>query len=57
MESYVGRAVGATVGAEHRTEDSAETRKEWVTPELRKFEISEITANTGGLSSDGVMSS
>jgi hypothetical protein len=57
MEHHAERAVEATVGAEHRAEDFAETRKEWMTPELRKFEISEITANGGSLSSDGIMSS
>ena len=57
MENCVERVAGATVGPQHRTEGSAETRKEWVTPELRKFEISEITANGGIFSSDGVMSS
>jgi len=57
MENHVERGVWAKVGAEHRADDFAETRKEWVTPELRKFEISEVTANGGIFSSDGITSS
>lgn len=36
---------------------AAETRKEWITPELRKVDIDEITANNGILSADGITSS
>jgi len=55
MENHVGRAVGIAVGVD-RAED-AETKKEWVAPELRKFEVAEVTANGGIFSSDGITSS
>lgn len=35
---------------------AAESRKEWITPELRKMEIEEITANGGIFSADGITS-
>jgi len=57
MDNDIERAVGATVGVEHRTESLAETRKEWLTPELRKVEIAEITAHSSGVIFDGTFSS
>jgi len=57
MDNHIERAVGATVGVEHRTESLAETRKEWLAPELRKVEIAEITAQGSGVIPDGMSSS
>jgi hypothetical protein len=34
-----------------------EQKEEWWAPELKKFEISEVTANGGILSGDGITSS
>jgi len=34
-------------------ETSLEPRKEWVTPELKKIDIDQITAAGGGLNDDG----
>ena len=36
---------------------SAEPRKEWVTPELKKVDIEQITALGGGPTNDGVNNS
>lgn len=45
MENHLERAVEATIGAERGAEGvSSEKRKQWVAPELRKFEIAEVTA-------------
>jgi hypothetical protein len=44
MENHGERAVEATVGVERGDEGVAETTKKWVAPELRKFEIAEVTA-------------
>ena len=57
MENEFEPAVGGTVGVERRPEGSAETRKEWLAPELRKVEIAEITALTGTTRIDGSMTS
>jgi hypothetical protein len=37
-------------------ETSFEPRKEWVTPELKKIDIDQITAAGGGLNTDGSIS-
>ncbi len=42
---------------ERRAGSTAETRKEWIAPELRKIDIEEITANGGIFSADGLTSS
>jgi hypothetical protein len=34
-------------------ETSLEPRKEWVTPELKKIDIDQITAAGGGIAADG----
>jgi hypothetical protein len=34
-------------------ETSLEPRKEWVTPELKKIDIDQITAAGGGFTADG----
>jgi hypothetical protein len=57
MTNHLDSAIGARVKAEHRSDAPAATKSEWVSPELRKFEISEVTANGGILSSDGITSS
>jgi hypothetical protein len=57
MENEFEPAVGGTVGVERHPEGSAETRKEWLAPELRKVEIAEITALNGFTTTDGPMSS
>ena len=44
MENHVEDAVGATVGVQGGAEGVAETKGKWVAPELRKFEIAEVTA-------------
>lgn len=57
MENQREGAVGATVVADHRAESLAETRKEWLAPELRKVEIAEVTAASSGVIMDGSHSS
>lgn len=57
MENHVERAVGIAVGADNGAKGADATRKEWVAPELRKFDIAEITANGGILNADGITSS
>jgi hypothetical protein len=57
MENKVKPVVGAAAGAKHDSDRVAETREEWVAPNLRKVDIAEITANGVNVTPDGVFSS
>jgi len=57
MENYVERAAETRVATENHAGSAAETKKEWIAPELRKIDIEEITANGDFHVSDGVLSS
>jgi hypothetical protein len=57
MENHIEGAAEGRVAIETHGGSSAETRKEWIAPELRKLDIEEVTANGDFLSSDGVTSS
>ena len=57
MKNHLKVAAETRVATENHAESGAETRKEWMAPELRKIDIEEITANGGILSADGVLSS
>jgi hypothetical protein len=57
MENYAECTVETTVGVEPRAASAAETKKEWVAPVMRKFEIEEVTAAGGAQSSDAITSS
>jgi len=54
MENH---AAETRVATENHAGSAADTRKEWIAPELRKIDIAEITANGGALSADGILSS
>jgi hypothetical protein len=54
MENRIERAVGEIVPLEHRGDGPAETRKEWLAPELRKVAIAEITAHNIAFVNDGM---
>jgi hypothetical protein len=57
MEKNVKSAAETKVATENHPGSAAETRKEWIAPELKKIDIEEITANGGIFSSDGITSS
>lgn len=57
MENQVERAVETRVATENHAGSAAETRKEWIAPELRKIDIQEITANGDFLANDGGLTS
>jgi hypothetical protein len=38
---------------ENLVDNSLESRKEWTAPELKKINVDEITAGTGGAGDDG----
>jgi hypothetical protein len=58
MENHVEHAVEATVGAQRSAEGVDEMRKKWVAPELRKFEIAEVTGHNISMNSpDGTFAS
>ena len=56
MENHFEGAAETRVATENHAGSAAETRREWIAPELRKIDIEEITAK-GHLSSDGLSSS
>ena len=57
MENHVEDAVETRVATENHAGSAAETRKEWIAPDLRKIDIEEITASGDFLASDGMTSS
>ncbi len=57
MENNVKGAAGARFAIENHAGSVAETRKEWIAPELRKIDIEAITASGDFLASDGMTSS
>jgi hypothetical protein len=57
VEKHVEGATETRVAREIHAEGGAETRKEWIAPELRKINIEEITANGDFHANDGPMSS
>ncbi len=57
MENIVKGAAETRVATENHAGSAAETRKEWIAPELRKIDIEEITANGDFTTNDAVLSS
>jgi hypothetical protein len=57
MENHVEGAAETRVATENHPGIDAETRKEWIAPELRKIDIEEITANGDFLANDGGLTS
>lgn len=57
MEKHAEGAAETRVATENHAGSAAQTRKEWIAPELKKIDIQEITANGGILSADGLTSS
>jgi hypothetical protein len=57
MENHFEGAAETRVATENHAGSAAETRREWIAPELRKIDIEEITTLGGNLSSDHIMSS
>ncbi len=57
MENIANGAAETRVATENHAGSAAETRKQWIAPELRKIDIEEITANGDFHVNDGPMSS
>ncbi len=57
MENHVEGAAETRVATENHAGSAAETRKQWIAPELRKIDIEEITANGDFHAGDAVLSS
>jgi hypothetical protein len=57
MENVVKGAAETRVATENHAGSAAETRKEWIAPELRKIDIAEITANGDFHAGDAILSS
>ena len=57
MENHFEGAAETRVETENHAGSAAETRREWIAPELRKVDIEEITTLGGNLSSDHITSS
>jgi hypothetical protein len=57
MKNHIEVAAETRGAIENHAGSAAETRKEWMAPNLKKIDIEEITANGGIFSSDGITSS
>jgi hypothetical protein len=57
MKNHVEGAAETRVATENQAGNPAETRTEWIAPELRKIDIEEITANGDFHASDGTLTS
>jgi len=57
MQNHVKGAAETSVATENHAGSTAETRNEWIAPELRKIDIAEITANGDFHAGDAVLSS
>jgi len=57
MQNHVKGAAETSVATENHAGSTAETRNEWIAPELRKIDIAEITANGDFHAGDAILSS
>jgi len=57
MQNDIEGAAETRVATENHAGSAADTRKQWIAPELRKVDIEEVTANGDFLSSDGALTS